>query len=58
MIEHANQEGRTVIALYKCSCKRGQTSTSIKMVDRNGIAVPKCNYCHRFVGIQTKVIEV
>lgn len=58
MIIQPTQKSKTVIAIYKCDCKRGQESTSIKMVDRDGIALPKCNYCHRFVGIQTRFIEV
>lgn len=49
---------KTKIALYKCNCKRGQESTSIKMVERVGRKFPKCDYCHCYTGITTTIIEV
>jgi hypothetical protein len=57
-INQTAREGKTVVALYKCNCKKGQKSTNIKMVKRGSREFPKCNYCHRFVGIQTKFIEI
>lgn len=58
MLNQTPREGKTVIALYKCDCKRGQKSTSIKMVLRGSRWFPKCNYCHCYIGIKTTVIEV
>ena len=58
MINRTTKEGQTMIALYRCNCKKGQESTSIKMVNRDGMLFPKCNHCKRFGGIQTKFIEV
>lgn len=51
-------KGKTKIALYKCDCKRGRESTNIEMVKRGSRELPKCRYCHRFVGIKTTFIEV
>ena len=58
MINQPAREGKTRIALYKCDCKKGQKSTSTKMVDIGGMDVPKCNYCKRYLGITTTFIEV
>ena len=58
MINQTNKEGKTMVALYKCDCKRGQKSTNIEMIQRGSHKLPKCRYCHRFIGIQTIFIEI